>query len=218
MRYNGIDYPLENYKKLNKKITSIINDASFYFNFPTNKITHEIIEKYCSEFYDYDYVYCSLSDNANVFLGNMVRSNGKTIIGINDNKKIPREKKYHAKMHETTHSFIHCTSFEKTQDFNKLLYNFNYQPDEKVDEIEADLGGLIFMLNDEALYTHLNLGYTYNYLKDFFKLSDEHLEIRLKMFLAYNCNSSDLLSDIAINRFKTGNNTSILTCIKNRVF
>lgn len=218
MRYNCTEYSLENYKKLNKKITSIINDASSYFNFPIEKITHEIIENYCIEFYDYDYMYCNLSDKANVFLGNMIRNNGKTIIGINNNKNIPSEKKFHAKMHETTHSFIHCTSFDKSQDFNMLLHNFNYQPNEKIDEIEADLGGLIFMLNDEALYSHLKLGYSYSYLKDFFKLSDELLKTRLKMFLSYNCNSSELLSNIAIERFKSGDNISILSCVRNRIF
>lgn len=214
MRYNGIEYGLGDYKNLNDAMMKIVRDASAFFGIPSIRITHEHIENYCIKAYGYKYIYEELSDRAKAFLGKLMKRDGNTFILINDNKTIPSEKKNQAKMHETVHSFRHCKTFDTNQDFNKLLHSFDYSSAEKVIETEADLGGVILMLNDDALYNSLVNKRPYNFMKEFFKISDEHLKLRLKSFLVYNYKVSEMLAENAISRYKNSDIDGILRCVK----
>lgn len=217
MKYHGMEVSFEKYCEILKRASIIVKQVAYFYNKDLKDINCHDIQSYFERM-GVQYAGYPLSENSKMVGGVIIKNENGVIIGYNSSPNIIKEKQNTTKMHETYHYVEHLSPGTIFQHYSAILEHASYTPEEKIMEIEADIGASIFMINDDALVYCLTHNVSYNRMKMKFNISTQELKDRIHGFLVYNCNFSDYSSDVFIKRYIEGYTNPLANAIKSALF
>lgn len=170
---------------------SLILDVSKAFNMDVADVTAEHIVDFCTNVYQFKVVYYPFNKLRHTIAGTTYITKQEIVIGINS--RMTKKRQLFTIMHELGHIFMHADNNLGQQSFSNIANNKGYSAEELQQEKEADLFASFCMLNDHALYKHIQSRPSFLQLAKQFNISDSALSKRL-IYRFLECNKLDGLN------------------------
>ena len=181
------------YNRIKREIYPFIERVSKHYNKPISHIRHYHISEYCENNMNVIIKYPKF--NKLMVDGFADKVDDYFIISINDNAI--RQRKTFTLMHEITHCLMHFKDNSRhfSSDIERNTQN----------ELEANIGASLLLINDEALDECLYKGYSFNRMLNTFGCSKNALYTRLVNYFQYNFSIYNNLAKKLVYNYSKGN-------------
>lgn len=185
----------------------IVSKVATFYKVGLAFITFKHIRKFCQE--ELGIVYCGYDfpKSLNMFGGMTIKNSDGILVGYNTTHCV--ERCNFSMMHETFHALNHMGNSKKILQCSNIFERSTYTLEQIYQEIEADIGSSIFLINDIALIFQILLRHSCSYICKYFGMSKLALKLRIINFLYFNCSLSYTASNLYAERFLEGHSSPL---------
>lgn len=204
----------EIYLYLQEKLQELFETVSQHMNVPLCDITHWDICQYFKGqgvLFDNYGLPPALKDYV---AGMLIVRNGKVKVAVNQH--MPKVRQNFSRMHELIHLIDDVDTTLNSQSYSNILKNQGYNTQEEYNELKAEIGASILMVNDWALMHHITKGTSWNKLRRMFDISTAALRYRLSDFLIIECGQNPYIAKQLVSLYEIGDNQKLYRIVKAR--